>query len=80
MFVWFFCCYFSARLLRNFTFNQRKKKAREKFWKRSDIIQFGRWCKSFSSAYALYSDEATRWLNYLVIQINKKYNYVQKYQ
>ena len=48
-FFWFFCCYLPARLFRNFTFNYRKK-AKKKSRKRSNIVQFGRWRDSFSSA------------------------------
>ena len=47
--AWFFCCYLPARLFRNFAFNYRKK-AKKKSRKRSNIVQFGRWCDSFSSA------------------------------
>ena len=50
----FFCGYLPARLLRNLTF--KEKNTREKFQKRSDKVQFGRWRDSFSSG--LCSDRA----------------------
>ena len=46
------CCYLPTRSFRNFILSKKKlsKKAREKSRKRSDIVQFGRWRDSFSSA------------------------------
>ena len=40
----------AGSLVSKYHFQLKKKKAKEKSWKRSDIIQFGRWCDSLSSA------------------------------
>ena len=61
------CCYLAARLFRNFTFNYRKK-ARERSRKRLDIVQFGGWRDSFSSAlcsilsYKMFREIGAPWL------------------
>ena len=52
------CCYLPTRSFRNFIFNYRKK-AREKSRKRSDIVQFGRWRDSFSSALCSILSQST---------------------
>ena len=50
-FLWFFCCYLPARLLRNFNFKL------ERFGKWSDIAQIGRGPGTFSLAPCFYSDK-----------------------
>ena len=50
------CCYLPTRSFRNFILS---KKAREKSRKRSDIVQFGRWRDSFSSALCSIFSQST---------------------
>ena len=67
-FIWFFCCYLPARLLRNFTFNYRKK-AKKKSRKRSNIVQLAEGVTAVAQLYALCYMLANTSFSYMANQM-----------